>query len=492
MITPGKAALAREHLTAWASLIHPTYETPTHIQRLCAALEAVERGDVKRLMINMPPRHGKSITASVAFPSWYLGRHPDQEVMIASYGATLSEGFSRSARDALETYGPQVFGVKVAPDSRAVDSWNIGGRPGKFHAVGVGGALTGKGGSVLLLDDPVKDSEEASSEIIREKLWAWYQTTFFTRRSIAPEGAIVLIMTRWHEDDLAGRLLAEEQRGGDRWEKLIMPMVDDTVEPVQSGPILWPERVTRKFCDDLRRSSHTWEALYQQRPSNPGGNIFKKGWFRYYINRPWMGPQGLTPGWFDEIIISVDAAFKDLDSSDLVAIHVWGRRGPDRYFLDRVSDRMGFYRTVSEVLAMRKKWPLARRVYIEDKANGSAVIEVARKRITGVLAVKPQGGKLARAYAVQPQVEGQNVYLPDPAICTWTNEVIGQFASFPFAPHDDDVDAMTQALLKMESAGGYWSGLEERPGNSSGSGDGWNRPNHDTDYGPDGSWLRRI
>jgi predicted phage terminase large subunit-like protein len=446
-----KSAAARERLHYWARLVDPSYLWPSHLRKLCDALEAVERGDCKRLMVSMPPRHGKSETCSVKFPAWFLGRNPDKEFIVAGHTASLVEGFSRRARGDFEVYAPTVFGYSLSQSSGSVQQWGVEGHRGQLHAAGLGGSLTGKGGNVLLLDDPVKDAEAAQSEVQREAAWAWYCTTFRTR--LAPGGAIIVVQTRWHEDDVAGRLIKEEKNGGEKWDKLVMPAVDDTgTFSVFDGPVLWPERFSRDELLATKRAvgSRVWEALYQQRPSTPDGHVFLRKWWRWYLKRPER---------FDQVVQSWDMAFKDTKSSDYVVGQVWGRRGADKYLLDQVRGRMTFSETCAEVQALSKKWPQARKKLVEDKANGTAVLDSLKHIVPGLVAVNPEGGKEARAYAIQPDCEAGNVYLPDRALCPWVDDFVEECAQFPFGGHDDQVDAMTQALIKMQGPTSYYAGL---------------------------------
>lgn len=431
-----RAAFASRWLRCWCRYVEPTYEWPAHLIRLCATLEAVERGEVRRLIVSMPPRHGKSLTATKRFPAWYLGRNPDKRVIIAAHTASLAESFSRVSRNELEEHGSRVFGVSIAADSSSVQRWAIDRRGGGMVAAGVGGPLTGQGADLLVIDDPIKDHEAAFSETQREAVWEWYRTVARTR--VHPGGAIVLVMTRWHEDDLAGRLLREAGRGGEQWQQVVMPMVDE------SGGILWPERFPPHEVAAIRSAvgSYAWEALYQQRPSSPSGDIVQRDWWRYYRLDPFA--QALA---CEELLQSWDCTFKSTDGSDYVVGQVWGRKGADKYLLDQVRDRMTFTATCAAIRAMSAKWPAAELKLIEDKANGPAVIETLSRDISGIVPVDPQGGKEARARAISPQVEAGNVWLPQDA--PWVGDFVEEWAAFPRGKHDDQVDASSQALLRL-------------------------------------------
>jgi predicted phage terminase large subunit-like protein len=413
------------------------------LERLCNALEAVERGELDRLMVFMPPRHGKSEVCSKKFPAWYLGRNPDKEIILSSYAADLAYDFSRIARDTLRERGTELWGVKVSSDSSAVGRWGIEGKRGGCVAAGVGGPITGRGAHVGIIDDPFKNAEEAASRTIRDKVWEWYRSTFRTR--LAPGGAIVLVMTRWHEDDLAGRLIAEMQAGGEQWVIIEMQAEAEEGDPLGRaiGETLWPEHGFDKAWAEATKvavGSYFWQALYQQRPSPPEGEMLKRGWWKYYK---------AIPNDLQEIIQSWDMTFKDSDGSDYVTGGVWGRKGADKYLLDQVRGRMDFPATLAAVRALTAKWPRARAKLVEDKANGPAVIAMLKREIPGLIAVEPQGSKVARVAAVSPDVEAGNVYLPDPTIAPWVNDFVEECAAFPNGKHDDQVDQMSQALLRF-------------------------------------------
>lgn len=416
-----------------------SWQPAKHLTLLCDKLEAVERGEIKRLMVFMPPRHGKSQVVSKKFPAWYLGRNPNNEIIITSYAADLAYDFSRMARNTLRDWG-HLWDVQLAADSSAVGRWGINEHAGALMAAGVGGPITGRGAHVAIIDDPLKNWEDALSETIRQKVWDWYLTTLRTR--LAPGGAIVLVMTRWHEDDLAGRLLAEASIGGEKWEVISLAAEAEKDDPLgrKPGEWLWPERYPPAEYEDTKTALGTqkWVALYQQRPSPPEGSIIKRQWWQYYRE---------PPAKFDEIIQSWDCAFKDLSTSDFVVGQVWGRVGAEYYLLDQTRDRMDFPATLQAVRQLTSKWPRARAKLIEDKANGTAVIQVLKKEIPGIIAVEPQGGKEARASAVSPSIEAGNAYLPQNA--PWVKDFVDECAAFPNGAHDDQVDAMSQALMRF-------------------------------------------
>ncbi len=320
-------------------------------------------------------------------------------------------------------------------------NWEIAGHYGSMLSVGVEGSITGQGADLLIIDDPIKNRMEADSITYRDRLWNEWQNTLLTR--LQPGAAIIIILTRWHEDDLAGRILKFDE---ENWEVVSLPAIceDEDSDPLgrRIGEALWPEKYDEVWAENKKREvgSYAWNALYQQRPSPPEGGIIQRGWWQYYRQ---------APSRFEEIIQSWDCAFKDEQSSDYVVGQIWGRRGADKYLLDQVRDRMDFPSTVRAVESLSAKWPQARAKLIEDKANGPAVIATLKSKISGLIPVNPEGGKMARLQAVSPDIEAGNVYLPEPSIAPWVHDYVEEFATFPNGLNDDQVDATSQALLRL-------------------------------------------
>lgn len=433
------AALARSALDEWFLRLNPTFVVAPHHAQIINALERVERGECKRLMVSVPPRHGKSELVSIAFPGWFIGRNPDKRVILASYGASLAHKLSRQARNQFSLHGTSVFGLGLADDSASVSDWDIAGHRGGLSALGVDGSATGKGMDLGIIDDPFKDMAEADSEVIRENVMTWYRSVFRTR--LHPGGSMVIVQTRWHPEDLAGQLLKEAAQSGEQWEVLNLQMVDDA-----TGEPLWPGRYAPEEIESIRTDvgSRVWEALYQGRPVAQEGGLFKRAWWRRYSTPP----KGFL---FEQLIQSWDLAFKDTKNSDFVVGQLWGRTRSDvhnagYYLLDQVRGRMDFPATCAAIASMSLKWPGALVKLIEDKANGPAVITALRGTIDGIVAVNPEGGKESRASAVSPLVESGQVYLPNTA---WADALIDECSSFPRGAHDDQVDALSQALLRL-------------------------------------------
>jgi predicted phage terminase large subunit-like protein len=303
-----------------------------------------------------------------------------------------------------------------------------------------------------IIDDPVKNREDANSEAMRKKLWEWYVSTLYTR--LSPDGRILLILTRWHELDLAGQIIEQmKAEDGEQWRVVSFPAFaepgrDDAHESDdrREGAALWPDRYNAKRLSTIKRvvGAYEWAALFQQRPSPSEGAIFLREWWKYYDESP-----GIMASRMDEIIQSWDMTFKDNTGNDFVVGQTWGKKGADRFLLDQARARMDFPATVKAVCAMKSKWPQANRIYVEDKANGPAVISILQREIQGLIPVNPEGGKVVRANAVTGQIESGNVYLPTPQRVSWIGDFIEECAAFPNGAHDDQVDAMSQALIHM-------------------------------------------
>lgn len=413
------------------------WQRAAHLELVCSALDDIEAGRLRRLMVFMPPRHGKSEIVSKKWPARFLGRNPDKEIIMASYAADLAYDFSRIARNTLRDHAG-LFGVDVSKDSAAVGRWSIEGHRGGLAAAGVGGPITGRGAHVAIIDDPFKNWQEAASKTVRDSVDEWYKSTLRTR--LAPGGAIILVMTRWHEDDLAGRLLGREP-DLEPWKVISLPAEagEDDLLGRRPGQWLWPERFPASEYEATRTAlgSRLWGALYDQKPRPEEGNILRRDWWRFYKQPPLA---------FDEIIQSWDCTFKDALTSDFVVGQVWGKAGADKYLLDQVRGRWDLPATIRELRRLSERWPRARAKLIEDKANGPAVISMLRKEIPGLIPIEPVGGKIVRAQAAAPEAEAGNIYLPDPSISTYTDAFIDEATAFPNGANDDSVDCFTQAV----------------------------------------------
>jgi predicted phage terminase large subunit-like protein len=455
-------SLAGRSLMGFVAYTMPGYLMGWAHEIICheldAFLGAVQRKESPRLMLTMPPRHGKSQLTSRCFPAYAFGRHPDITVISTSYSADLSSRMNRDVQRIIDSDKyQQVFpGVGLSGKNirstasgnylRNSDIFEIVDHRGSYRSAGVGGGITGMGGDIVIIDDPLKDRAEADSATIREKVWDWYTSTLYTR--LAPGGGILLIQTRWHMDDLAGRLLeAEKTGGGDTWRVVNFPAIAENDEPHRrAGEALHPERYPLEQLEAIKSTigARDWAALYQQHPVPDGGAIFRREWIRHYLPKD-------RPASFDKMLISWDMTFKDSDDSDYVVGQVWGRKGASFYLLDQVRGRLSFTATQQAFVDLAQKWPTALEKLVEDTANGPAIIDSLKKQIRGIIPVKPDGSKTARAHAITPLFEAGNVLIPDPQVYPWALDYETELLQFPSAAHDDQVDATTQALRRFQT-----------------------------------------
>jgi len=432
-----------------------------HLDVLDKALQDVSEGKIKRLIVAMPPRHGKSERVSKKFPAWHVGRNPNDEIILASYSIDLSRGFSRIARDTL-TQHQNVFGVRVDPQNQSAESWGIEGYRGGVTAAGVGGPITGRGAKIAIVDDPVKNSEEANSEVMREKIWEWYQSTLYTR--LTPDGRIIIVMTRWHEDDLVGRLLkkeadeiAEGTHKGDRWTVINFPAIAEEGDYLgrQPGEPLWPE-----FGFDLQRlskirqdvGSYVFNALYQQRPSAAEGTIFKREYFRYFSeqtigNQQYFVLHGDVERRYRKESLwcfqTVDTANSTKTINDYFVVSTWYVTPEHDLLLYDV------YRTHIEgpdqkplMREMRGRYR-PRFQAVENKTFGTNLIQEMRREGMTVRAVNVDTDKVTRSLVIAARYEVGMVYHREGA--PWLTDYEDELLSFPRGKNDDQVDTASMA-----------------------------------------------
>lgn len=428
--------LARRRLLDFVGLTMASYRAAAHHATIAAALEAVEAGTIKRLVITMPPRHGKSELASIQFPAWYLGRNPDKRVILASYADSLALTFGRQIRNLVrgEEFGAVFPGINLAQDSTSADHWNIEGRRGGLIAAGVGSGITGHGADLLIIDDPVKDASEADSPTIRASKWEWYTRTAYTR--LQTGGAIVLIGTRWHVDDLIGRAL---DQGNEGWHVLHLPAID------ADGRALWAERYPPDELQKIKDAIglRAWESLYQGRPVIESGGIFERGWFGL-VDVPQIGGR-------DVRFWDFAATEKKMKGDPDYTAGVKMRYVSGRFFvLDVVHvqanpadvDRIVVNTAAQDGRACAIRWEA------EGGASGKRDSQHLAKMLVGYDAqgVQPQGDKVLRAKPFAAQVKAENVKL---VAGRWTANYLDELASFPYGSHDDMVDATSGAFHEL-------------------------------------------
>jgi predicted phage terminase large subunit-like protein len=445
---------------------------PHEVTGLYAGMTDPARIDmpVDATMIALPPRHGKSRIASIGTPAWWFGKDPNTQMISVSYSADLAARLNREIqremdrKEYIEVFpATRLSGKNIRTTAhgnflRNSDLFEIVNHKGIFRSAGVAGGVTGMGFSLGIIDDSLKNRQEADSAVVREGQWEWFGSTFFTRRH---KGAKLLsIATSWHEDDLNNRLrrLAMSDPGATQWFCLIYPGILDHAptpgDPREQGEAMWPLHFPLKELQSTRATIGTYEfeALYQQRPAPREGGIIKTAWLQYYTR---------LPDNLKDYTLSADLTFgnsKAGNTGDFVAIQMWAAQGAHRFLVDQIHGRMEFTEQLRAIKTMCAKYPQCRVKLIEDAANGRALISLLRKEIQGLIAVPPSGSKSARLEAVSPQIEAGNVYLPSPDIAPWVQGLVHELASFPNAAHDDQVDAMSQGLWRMRNNASYLVG----------------------------------
>ena len=423
----------------WLEEVTPRYTwTWPHILHIRQHLDRVTAGEIRRLMIFVPPRHGKSELTTVRYPAWRLERAPETRVIIGCYNSTLAEVFGRSARRICSER------IALSADRTSVGDWETTAGGG-LRAVGVGSGVTGRGADVIIVDDPIKSREEANSQAYRDRVFNWWTDDLYTR--LEPDAAIILILTRWHMDDLAGRILASED--APNWTVVSLPAFAEANDPLgrTEGEALCPERFDEEALATIKAvQGSSFEALYQQRPSALEGAIFKRDWWRHYREGPT----------FSRIVQSWDTAFKAGEANDFSVCTTWGETKAGWYLLDRWKRRVEFpaLKVMAQTLFEQFKPSV---VLVEDKASGQSLIqELKRDTRLPILAIKVDSDKVSRAYAVTPLIETGRVFLPESA--PWLVDYVDSMANFPNATYDDDVDSTTQALnyLRGGDAGGVF------------------------------------
>lgn len=459
--------LARKRLLPFVEKFNPDYLAGWVHKDVCKRLEQFSRDVVDqkspRLMLFMPPRHGKSTLASVAFPAWHLGRNPEHEFISCSYSGSLAMGFSRKVRQVLRepTY-KAIFKTRLDPDSQSAEAW-LTTAGGGFVAAGVGGGITGKGAHVLVIDDPVKNREDAESQNNRDANWDWYTSTAYTR--LAPGGGVLVILTRWHDDDLAGRLLKAGDQGGDGWEVVRYPAIAETDEEFRkAGEALHAERYD---VESLRRiekavGPRDWSALYQQNPVADDGQYFTRSMVQYFdLDEVDHDTMRYYCAW--------DLAIGKNDRNDYsVGIVVGINDRDDMYVMDVVRGRFDGFELVERILDLYEQWrpsiigvekghiEMALGPFLEKRVRERGLYEAYFKDLkTG------RRDKEARARAIQGRMQQGKVYFPRDA--SFSGPLIAELLRFPNGMHDDQVDALAWIGLMMTEFSTYQAPVVHEP-----------------------------
>jgi predicted phage terminase large subunit-like protein len=428
---------ARASLLEFTAYTNPAYEAAPHHELIASALERVMRGEVKRLIICMPPRHGKSELASRRFPSFYMGHHADKQIIAASYNSDLSNDFGREVRNIVDSpeFGA-LFDVKLAQDSKAANRWHTSAG-GMYVAAGVGTAITGRGADILLIDDPFKDRQEADSELQRERVWDWYTSTAYTR--LMPGGAVIVINTRWHDDDLSGRLLAAQSEGGDQWEVLSLPAIND------AGDALWPAWYPLERLEQIKGvlPARDWNSLYQQNPIPDDGDFFKSAWFGEYEGLPSaLNIYGAS----DYAVTEDDGDFTEhgvvgIDQNANIYLLDWwfGKTTSDKWIESKcdlvIKHKPKCWFGESGVIRRSVEPFMMKRMQERD----------AWCRIEWLASI---ADKPTRARSIQARASMGKVFFPKNA--PWKSHVMDQLLRFPAGKNDDAVDVLSLIGRGME------------------------------------------
>jgi predicted phage terminase large subunit-like protein len=427
----------------WSSFI-----AGKHHKDMAEAFERVAEGKLKRLIINMPPRHTKSEFASYLLPAWFLGKFPEKKIIQTAHTAELAVGFGRKVRNLVNTPEYQfVFPTKLSTDSKAAGRWNTSAG-GDYFAIGVGGAVTGKGADLLIIDDPHSEQEAMQGTAgVYDRVFEWYNSG--PRQRLQPGGSIVIVMTRWSKKDLTGQILQNEaNRGGDPWEVIEFPAL------MPSGKPLWPQFWKQKELENIKAELPVskWEAQYQQNPTSEEGAIIKREMWRIWEKD--------SPPPCEYIIQSWDTAFEKNNRADYSACTTWGifrsetQNGEyinNIILLEAIKERMEFPELKAKAFEQYKTWN-PDTLIVEKKAAGAPLIYEMRQMGIPISEYTPSKGsdKIARVNAISDLFASGLVWCPE---TRWADEVIEQCASFPNGDHDDLVDSTSQALLRFRQGG---------------------------------------
>jgi predicted phage terminase large subunit-like protein len=426
-------------------------------------LQQVARGRIKRLIISMPPRHGKSALTSHVFPAWYLMLHPDHRIILASYEADFAASWGRKARDVVEHAGSW-YGVKVRNDSSAANRWDLADHAGGMVTAGVGGPITGRGAHVLIVDDPIKNAEEANSETIRMKTWEWWTSTAYTR--LEPDGAAIVIMTRWHEDDLAGKLIQSMQDGGEPWHVLELPAIAEEDEDIplwaypdkryvrKAGDALWPSRYDIEDFERIKKAvgSRVWTALYMQRPTPADGQVFRRSDFRYYridqANRLYLLGDRRVPMDQTWRFGTMDLAIEAKSSADYTVLAIWDvTPDMDLILVDLIREQCSSAQHMEMLTGIFTRYPTITFVGIESVAYQKTLVKSAVKRGLRVKELRADRDKMSRGIMFSARYEVGSVW--HPADADWLQAFERELLTFPNGKHDDQVDAGGYAALTV-------------------------------------------
>lgn len=412
----------------------------------------IEQGKNIIVCLSVQPQIGKSTLITESLPSFFLGRNPNEGVIVCSYNADFAEKFGDSNRQKLRKYGKELFGVEISDSMDTKTKFMFEGYHGQMVSTGIFGEITGNKASLIVIDDPFKSNIESESKVYRDKVYDIVKQSCETR--LRPKGsALVIIHTRWHEDDLIGRYSKEENVI-----YINIPCVwdssfgdKDTLLGRKVGEVCCPELgYTSEWAEKKRKSlgNRSFNALYQGKPYVDGGNIVTRDKLRFYDKAD-------LPTEFDEITLSADLSLGGTSAdSDPTCISIWGRKGANHYLLKVINKKMGFTEQQNSINRLCADYPTIKRKIVERKANGQALIETLNKNISGIIPYDPKGtSKVSRLEAVTSYFEAGNIHFPSEKIMPNIEEFVEQLLKFPACAHDDFVDTLSQYLLNYEYKG---------------------------------------
>lgn len=452
---------ARSNLLDFTRFTFPgTFDVNWHHRLIASKLDQVVRGEIRRLMIWTPPRHGKTELASRRLPAYAFGLNPNEQIIAASYAHDLASRNNRDVQRIIDSSkyswvfpetklsGKNIKTVAHGSWLRNADIFEIVEKHGSYRGTGVDGGITGMGFTLGLIDDPYKGWKEANSPTVRQTVWNWWETDFMTRAS--SDARIVIIMTRWHEDDLCGRLLkkAKVNQEAEQWEVVRLPAIAeakrDEYDVRNEGEALWDGRFPIITLNQRRggMSEKNWNGLYQQRPAPQEGGIVKRV---HLVNRFKLADIPEEAKWIQTWDTN---AGEETEKGSFVVGQVWAAHQAMRWLIHQYRRRTGTEKTLFAIMELLKMFPKAKTIYIEKKAAGGSTINLLKKKIPGIIPVTPVGSKVDRLDAVSHYFEGGNIWLPENV--PWVPEYIEELVTFPNAPNDDQVDATSQGLLKLD------------------------------------------
>lgn len=418
------------------------WKLANHLAKLDEAITDTIAGKdgCRRLIINMPPRHGKSELTSGHLPAWYAGIYPQRSVMMTSYAASIANIFGRRNMALMDNWGPSLFGIRVNPRVSAAGEWELFGHRGGMVSRGIGGDQTGRGFHLGIIDDPLKNAEQAGSKTVRDAVWEWYTSTFYTR--LEPDGVVIVIQTRWHIDDLTGRLMNEMKTGGDQWRVVKMPAIGT------DGAALWPERWSVEKLQQIKRAigSYYWSALYDQEPIPEGGRLFKREWFDTVDAVPAQARRAVR---FWDTASAEAGSDGDWSAGACVAEH----KGV--FYITDVQHGQWSPAARESVIEETAKsdaarWPTDHQLWVEEEHgnSGKVVGHIMRQKLArfACRTEVPTTNKVARSRPFQAQAEIKNVKL---VRGNWNQRFLDELTAFPDGLHDDQVDAVSGAMIKL-------------------------------------------